>query len=290
MWANRLGEVATGGAEQTMKRQPTPGRANGSESQRAFTLIELLVVIAIIAILAAMLLPALASAKEKAKKTKCTSGMKQIGVAFHVYALDNQDNVPQPSYAATSSGPGSALWDVPRATADALSEAGGKRQLLYCPGTRATVTDIDNWYYFNSSTTPPSNNGVRYRVTTYSWLFERQPVGSPDYDPNRPTRRKDGVPYVQKLSQPISRTNNIADTELVADVVVSEGPGNLNDKFTGVYTSNPQIIPNGYNSSHMAGRTPDGGMILFQDAHVEWRNFKKMRVMVDWSSNRHWWW
>jgi prepilin-type N-terminal cleavage/methylation domain-containing protein/prepilin-type processing-associated H-X9-DG protein len=67
------------------------------KSRRAFTLTELLVVIAIIAILAALLLPALSRAKMQAQRTTCLNNLKQINLAFQLYAGANGDILPAAS-------------------------------------------------------------------------------------------------------------------------------------------------------------------------------------------------
>lgn len=67
------------------------------QAGRGFTLIELLMVIAIILILAAILFPVFANAKSAALKTQCTSQIRQLGISWHLYA-DDYDDQSVPSY------------------------------------------------------------------------------------------------------------------------------------------------------------------------------------------------
>ena len=154
-----------------------------------FTLIELLVVIAIIAILAAILLPALHKAREKARQGVCMNNLKQIGIAFTMYAQDNDGYTPPWSPTAHSC----SKWDLTRINLGLLSEyLGGtsascigdtRPKVLRCPsgpkdhGFRRYPSECDYSYnpdFFSGEKLCKQRPGIM-SVVDYVGAFDRTP-------------------------------------------------------------------------------------------------------------------
>lgn len=226
-----------------------------------FTLIELLVVIAIIAILASMLIPALAKAKGKAKKTYCLNNLKQTGMAMIMYSQDNEGLIPRGNQ---------VLWFL--AYMPYMPE-GVKFQNRSGSAISERMIDFSRSRIFRCPAYPNPEQIICYVDSSWKFRSARDRIG---YEVNEPTP-------LDKFQRP-SATIYIADNENGTWRPIIKGlrdpelrrhdvwhPGHLS-------SSNSQDIAHGRRVAR--NRHNGGPNNLYYDGHAAWIKAEKMTVQM----------
>ena len=225
--------------------------------RKAFTLIELLVVIAIIAILAAMLLPALATAKARAKETQCLNQYKQLELCYQMYIGDNSEQLP---LNFVDDPPqnwilGSALtdWNTTNIQNGVLYQYNKSPTIYACPANLVMVTKPASGPGTSASQVPQ----------TRTCSIEYSMGGNAASSPSGPwtLSRKMAFNTYAKASQVQRASDKI--------VFVEEAPATLDDGEFGLYP-----LLNGLVNANFWWNLPDnrhnnGSNWSFLDGHVE---------------------
>jgi prepilin-type N-terminal cleavage/methylation domain-containing protein/prepilin-type processing-associated H-X9-DG protein len=271
------------------------GFPRSGQIQKGFTLIELLVVIAIIAILGALLLPVLASSKQKAQTVQCLSAQRQWGLALHIYAAQNDDQMPRDGTDDKGATYACYGWpsDAPQGTPDdtaawfnALPPDVGEKPLSFyyhggimaggnyvkkypfpgnglgkiwmCPAIQVTAADINLYLHGQGSFL-----GGQYGFFCYNLDIDlklhKSIVGNGVLGNSYP------YPAMPKLSAIRRASAQVLLTEFCFSPTL--------ENWTGASTPQMGCFP-ACRWTYFVKRHNDGGNLLFIDGHSEWFQYE----------------
>ena len=234
------------------------------QQRPAFTLIELLVVIAIIAILAALLLPALSSAKERAKRSACVNNLRQFMLATHMYANDNEQRLP--SGASESGTPDGVLDDAIPVFSGLMRtqmvQYAGNYKVLGCPNLTVPFNTPTGWYQ-----------------ESYGYVMGYNYLGGHANTPWAVPANGEAWFSPQKLTD--TSTNLGPTAPLLTDMNDwSAGYGSAIAPHT---ASGPKMLGSDFNTGDPQGQNSAdlgslGGNVGLLDGSVSWRRIKSLKI------------
>jgi prepilin-type N-terminal cleavage/methylation domain-containing protein/prepilin-type processing-associated H-X9-DG protein len=250
--------------------------STGKAIPHAFTLVELLVVIGIIALLVSILLPSLGRAREQARQVKCLSNLKQLGLAFVMYANDNQYRYPRKATDQAAYPEDWIWWQsnvvTGRPVCDMTQSAIAKYMGISATGGTTAADNGVEPQYVNYFRCPSDDVTSRAQVSSggpYVYSYSMNGNFSGDNTSCPP------IPLIRNSSEKIVLIEETASTinDGYWDPPAYDASGNWvatsnnNDKLSIIHDRKTDQPDTGYNPMPNADRR---GNVAFVDGHAEY--------------------